>query len=154
MGKLKGTVRSLQDERCKEAAQWVKTATAVEDLRDQMRVDREDAAFSVWGEEGLAPVVQGLVDSGEVMQNRVRAHGGLLKQLLKDVNGLRPGGAVPCERMAAGQSVLLDGLNRADLNGQIGRIRRWDEAGGRYTVDLAGRGLLVLPENLTLMPGT
>ena len=61
---------------------------------------------------------------------------------------------MPCERMAAGQVVLLDGLNKADLNGQIGRIRRWDEAGGRYTVDLAGRGLLVLPENLVLMPGT
>ena len=60
---------------------------------------------------------------------------------------------MPCERMAAGQVVLLDGLSKAELNGQIGRIRQWDEAGGRYIVDFAGRGLLVLPENLTLMPG-
>ena len=95
-----------------------------------------------------------MVDNEEVCRNRVRAHGGLLKQLLKDVNNLRPGGAVPWERMEAGQSGMLDGLQTVDLNGRVGTVRRWDEAGGRYTVDLAGRGLLVLPENLTLMPGT
>ena len=61
---------------------------------------------------------------------------------------------MPCKRMEAGQSVMLEGLQSVDLNGRVGTVRRWDEAGGRYTVDLAGRGLLVLPENLVLMPGT
>ena len=116
-----------------------------------MRTEREDLVRDT---EGLARVVQGLVDSEEVCSNRVRAHGGLLKQLLKDVNNLRPGGAVPWERMEAGQSVMLEGLQSVDLNGRVGTVRRWDEAGGRYTVDLAGWGLLVLPENLVLMPGT
>ena len=149
MGKLKTMVRDIQDVRIREAAQWTKT---VDELRAQMRTEREDL---VWDTEGLAHVVQGLVDSEEVCSNRVRAHGGLLKQLLKDVNSLRPGGAVPCERMEAGQSVMLEGLQSVDLNGRVGTVRRWDEAGGRYTVDLAGRGgLLVRPENLTVMPGT
>ena len=89
VGRLKGMVRDMAGVRVKEAAQWTKTETAVDDLRDAMRMDREDSAFSRWELQG---VVQTLVDNEEVCKNRVRAHGGLLKQLLKDVNGLGWGG--------------------------------------------------------------
>ena len=32
---------------------------------------------------------------------------------------------MPCERMVAGQSAMLDGLQSIDLNGRVGTIRRW-----------------------------
>ena len=109
--------------------------------------------------EDLREVVQTLVGDGEWIGNRVSAHGGLLKENLKDINRLRMQGegASTGEDGAGkpgllGQGVSLFGLQVDDLNGQTGTVVGWDQAVGRYAVVLkGGREVRVRPVNLWVL---
>jgi hypothetical protein len=97
--------------------------------------------------EGIRGVVQGLVDDDEVTKNRVAAHGDLLKQVVRDINGMRP--AVEVVFLSwVGQTVTLSGLQTARLNGLTGTVLRWDRESWRYEVDLGHQRVLVLHDNL------
>ena len=103
--------------------------------------------------EGIRGVVQGMVDNEEVTLNRVAAHGDLLKQVVRDINKMRPAMEAFHEGWV-GMTVTLGGLQTAELNGMTGTVLRWDWESGRYEVDLGHRGVRVLHDNLRPAQGT
>ena len=132
MGKLQGEMGRLQE--------------APKQIGADLGTARDDP-------EGIRGVVQGLVDDDEVTKNRVAAHGDLLKQVVRDINGMRP--AVEVVFLSwVGQTVTLSGLQTAGLNGLTGTVLRWDRESWRYEVDLGHRGVLVLHDNLRPAQGT
>ena len=103
--------------------------------------------------EGIRGVVQGMVDNEEVTLNRVAAHGDLLKQVVRDINKMRPAMEAFHEGWV-GMTVTLGGLQTAELNGLTGTVLRWTWESGRYEVDLGHRGVSVLHDNLRPAQGT
>ena len=111
--------------------------------------------------EQLRGVVQGLVDDGEVVGDKVAAHmySGLLKETIKNlhrvrmrVEGAATGEGSMGEPALLGQSVVLCGLQTADLNNQIGTVVGWDREALRYEVVLmGGREAWLRPVNLRVL---
>ena len=121
------------------------------DNGEKMGADLETARK---GLEGIRGAVQGVVDNEEVTVNRVAAHGGQLKLVVRDINGMRPAVEAVYEAWV-GQTVVLGGL-RTDcgVNGLTGTVLRWDRESFRYEVDLGQRRVMVLHDNLRPVQGT
>ena len=132
MGKLQGEMGKLQE--------------APKQIGADLGTARDDL-------KGIRGVVQGMVDDEEVTKNRVAAHGDLLKQVVRDINKVRPAVEAMHEGWV-GMTVTLGGLQMAELNGLTGTVLRWTWESGRYEVDLGHRGVLVLHDNLRPAQGT
>ena len=64
----------------------------------------------------------------------------------------RPAASPTPPPVAPGARVVLQGLSAAALNGQVGRLDRYDPASGRWHVKLGEDVKAIRPANLTPLP--
>ena len=147
-------LRVVVDGIAKTVREWDEKPARQEDSFLESRVECVEDTL-----DGLQIAVQEMVDNEEKVDKKVAAHSGLLKETIKNlhrvrmrVEGAATGEGNMGEPALLGQSVVLCGLQTADLNNQIGTVVGWDREALRYEVVLmGGREARLRPVNLRVL---